>query len=150
MEINENIGRKEKVEAFIEANFVPVNSYYKNPIFPYKINYRSRDSGITFCSLPIVDCWILKCGTSYTFFMLIRNVPDLVNVISNYYGSHSMESSVEIDDRSLAGTSYFWERGDFSIILSKYLNIERINKYENCRMINIGNMPYKSIVSLRN
>jgi hypothetical protein len=96
MEINENIKNSEDVSEFISKCFVGIDHSYKNPIFPYKINFRSDDLKFTFCGLPVIDCWAFKRDHLFTFFILLKNDSDTMKSISEVYGKPDIESSVEI------------------------------------------------------
>lgn len=146
MEINEAISGK-SIDGFITNKFDSVGSSYKNPIFPYKINYKIKDKEVTFCGVPVVDCWALKSNSSYTFFMLIKHSANLVNAISKNYGQHDTETEIEINDRPSSPTSYSWESEKVNIFLRSFRNVEKDKKYEDCLMVIIGNMSYYEIVS---
>lgn len=146
MEINEAISGK-SIDSFIANKFDSVGASYKNPIFPYKINYKVKGNEVTFCGVPVIDCWALKSNSSYTFFLLVKHSPDLVNAISKNYGQHESETEIEINDRPSSPTSYSWEAEKVNIFLKSFRNVEKDKKYEGCSMVIIGNMSYYEIVS---
>lgn len=147
MEINEVINGK-TIANFIANKFDSVGASYKNPIFPYKINYKIKNEEVTFSGVPVVDCWALKSNSSFAFFLLIKSSPNLVNAISENYGQHESETEIEINNRPSSPASYSWEAEKINIILKSFRNFEMDNKYKDCSMVIIGNMSYYEIVSL--
>lgn len=148
MDINQAIKDSVNIDDFISNKYQKVDSLYHNPIYPYKVNYRIKDVNITFGHLPLVESWALKIDTSFTFFILLKNNskgPSLVDVISKYYGPHSMESNVEIDDHFNTSNTYYWRIDNIQIMLERFPNVRMVKKYDNCFMVLIGNMDYKSV-----
>ena len=148
MDINQAIEDSATIDDFISSNYENVDSQYHNPIYPYKVNYRMKDAGITFAHLPLVESWALKVDTSFTFFILLKNNsngPNIVDVVSSYYGLHSMESNVEIGDHFNTSNTYYWRIANIQIMLERFPNVRMTKKYDNCFMLLIGNMDYKSV-----
>jgi len=150
MEINKYLKTEQDINVLVSEHFLKLDYSYKNPIFPYKINYISKNLKLTFCHIPVIDGWVLKNGHFFTFFILVETDSAIVKSISNVYGNHDTESNVEINDNLNAPITYYWHLKELNIILAKFYNVRQINKYNNCSMIIIGNMDYKSIVQLGN
>lgn len=146
IEINKVIDSK-SIDSFIANKFDSVKASYKNPIFPYKINYKINGSSITFCGITVIECWALKSNNSYAFFLLLENSPHLISIISKNYGQHESETEIEINDRSSSPTSYFWENENVNILLRSFRNVENNIKYKGSSLVIIGNMSYNEIVT---
>jgi hypothetical protein len=152
MDINQAIKDSANIDDFLSIKYRKVDSLYHNPIYPYQVNYRMEDTDITFCNLPLVESWALKNDASFNFFIMIKDSEagtDIVKVISSYYGVHFMESNVEVDDYSITGSTYYWKTENIEIMLERFPNVRMIKKYDNCFMLLIGNMDYKSVFPLK-
>lgn len=147
MELSDLIFDKEKVDAYIANNFSLLNNDYKNPLFPYKVNYKGKSPLITFGGHSVVDCWALKSDRSFTFFFLLKSDIDVFRSISEVYGQHEAETELEINDQNQSKT-YHWEKENISILLKKYRNVEGLGEYKNCNLVIIGNMDYQDIITL--
>ena len=148
MEINRYLKTEQDINVLVSKHFLKSDYSYINPIFPYKINYSSKNLKLSFCNIPVIESWVLKNGHFFTFFILVENDSIIVKSISNVYGNHDTESNVEINDNPNSPITYYWHLKELNIILRKFYNVRQINKYNNCSMIIIGNMDYKSIVQL--
>jgi hypothetical protein len=148
MEVSENVKNYKDASKFISRCFVEIGPSYKNPIFPYKINFRSDGLRFTFCGLPVIECWAFKQDQSFTFFILLKNGSNIMESISEVYGNHDIESSVEINDNPSISKSYAWHKKHLNIVLQKYFNIWGTTRFDNCAMATIGNMEYSSIFNL--
>jgi hypothetical protein len=60
MEISDAIKNEKSISSFVERYFEPVTPFYKNPLFPLKINHKSKGRTITFCNIVPIDSWALK------------------------------------------------------------------------------------------
>ena len=147
MEINDAIKNEKSINSFIETYFEPVTPFYKNPLFPLKINHKSKGRTITFCNITPVDSWALKLDSSFTFFLLIKDSVKVFNAITKNYGGHSIESEAAVNDVSM-GITYDWENPPIQISLKQFINDEDFPEYEDCYLIRIGNMNFKDIVIL--
>ena len=147
MELN-NVIRSNKVDSFIANKLDSVGTSYRNPIFPYKVNFKSRGDSITFCGVPVIDYWALKLDSSYTFFLLVKQSSSLVSLISQIYGRQESEIESEINSQSTSLTSYAWETDSGTILLRSFMNVEMDKKHYGCSLIVIGNMRYIDIVSM--
>lgn len=151
MEITTVIKEKRITNDFVSKNFEHVSSSYHNPIFPCKVNYKKKTSVTTsFCNFPVVECWMLKKDSLYTFFLLIKNDSQLVKGISKIYGEHLMESEVEMNDNYMYSTSYYWEIGRVNIVLNNFRNVYRVPNFDDCVLVSIGNMKYSEIITVSN
>lgn len=147
MEINENIKDCENASKFISKYFVEIDPSYKNPIFPYKINFRSDDLKFAFCKLPVIECWAFKRDHLFTFFILLKNDSDIMKSISAAYGKPDVESSVEINNNPSISKSYGWHMKYLNIVQRKYFNVWQTSRYENCAMVTVGNMEYRNVLN---
>ena len=146
MDINDAIKDK-SIDKLIANKFDSIGASDKNPILPYKINYRITAKDASFCGIPVVDCWALALNRCYTIFLLVKQSPNIVKAISQHYGQHESETEIEINDRLSPPISYCWEYHSLTIYLRGYRNLEKDKKYEACVMVIIGNMSYNEIVS---
>ena len=149
MEITKIIENEKEIDKFILKNFELVSSSYKSPIFPYKVNFKKKTKATAyFCNLPLVDSWVLKQDSRYTFFLILKNDVELVAEISKKYGKQLIESEFEVNNNYIGDTSYYWEVGHINIVMNKFSNIDKITKYYNCSLIAIGNMNYSEIITV--
>jgi hypothetical protein len=130
----------------IKENYLDFKSETWSPIHPFKANFKAKSTLLYFCSIPILDSWLLKLDSCYTFYFIVKSDPNLRERISKIFGSHSEESTIEINYNSYP-TAYHWD-GEKKIILRKYYNILGDSKYDNCFQIIFGNMSFKSLIDL--
>ena len=64
------------------------------------------------------------------------------------YGKQLIESEVEINNNYIVETSYYWEIGHINIVLNKFMNIDKIGKFDDCSLITIGNMNYSEVITV--
>jgi hypothetical protein len=148
MDINNVLLGSGGIDEFLQTRCQKLDSSYRNPIYPYNVNYKISDTGVKFANLPLVESWVLKIETSFTFFLMLKDnaaSPDLVEVISKYYGSHFMESNVEIGSHFNTGNTFYWRTEKLKIMLERFPNVRTDKKYDNCDMLIIGNMDYLSV-----
>ncbi len=75
MEITKIIESEKAINKFALKNFELVSSSYKPPIFPYKVNFKRKTTATAyFCNLPLVDSWVLKQNSLYTFFLILKMI----------------------------------------------------------------------------
>lgn len=147
MELNDIINSN-KVESFIADKLDSVGSSYRNPIFPYKLNFKSRGDSITFSGIPVIDYWALKSDNLYTFFLLVKQSPGLASLISENHSWQESEIEVVINAQSDSPTSYTWETKHGTILLRSFSNVEMNIQYKDCSLILVGNMRYIDIVHM--
>lgn len=147
MEINDIVRNGNKVNDFINTDFVQMGVQDENPIFPYKINHIGKKSSLTFCELPVIKYWAWKSDSSFSFFLLLDNNEDITNKISIFYGSPESESEVELTThrRVSNSTSYSWQNGELKVFLGSF---SKFKKYENSQLVVVGNLDYQDIVIL--
>ena len=148
MNVNEVIEKRISLDDFVENSFTGVASSYNNPIFPFRVNLVDSGHKTMFCDLPAVGSWALRHKGQFTFFILLKNRRDLIDVATANYGPHNVETQLEIGDNSNAIRTYQWQAGNVKIILSKFFNVEMVPEYDDCVLAIIGNMAYHDIVHL--
>src|SRR4051812_40307513 len=109
MEIGKIFESDLKVKKFVHENLKETDSVYRNPIFPYKVNYvlPSRKS-ISFCKLHVLECWAFVQQDLYTFFLLVKNDSNIINDVSREFGDRTAISEVEINDGRTKFASVHW------------------------------------------
>jgi hypothetical protein len=147
MELNDIIRKDaEEINSCILSDFEPIDLPHNNPFFPIKVNYKSINDSILFCNLSLIDCYALRNSNSYCFLILLKFDPDLVRVISKYYGNPSIEGDVKIDDRSLGNGLYIWHHESVNIYLRRDRNPTGEDKYKDCSFVAIGNMEFRELL----
>jgi hypothetical protein len=146
MDISECIINKECITFCIGNNYELIDSTYKNPIFPYKINYKSKTRKLTYCGNDVIDSWCLQLEDSFTFYFIVKKNSNVLKSIVKKFGTPDAETYVEMNGIP-SPTAYHWDE-EVKIILSRYLNPRCISKYNDCFMITFGNMEFSRIVHL--
>lgn len=148
-EINDVIRGDINIDDFISNNFEPINSFYKNPIAPYKVEYKSTNDSVMFCNHHAVESWAVRSGSLYTFFVILKTAPGILEEISSRFGHQTGETEVEMDNRNILGTTYYWQKEKANIILQHFSNVQRIKKYSHCSIVVVGNIKYKKLFLFR-
>lgn len=146
MEIKDIINNGDIMD-FIQDKCHPIKQTIDHPIFPYRANFEMGKEKVTFCSLPLVNGWVLRSEKGFAFFVLLDK-ENLVQVISDSYGTHRYVMDLEINDKTDSYKNYCWEQKDLNILLTKFINVKSIEKYDSCSMVVISNMNYRDIVTL--
>lgn len=148
MDVTGVIENKISLDDFVENNFTAVDSSYKNPIFPFRVNLVDSNHKTMLCDLPAVGSWGLRHKRQFTFFVLLNNRHDFIDVVTANYGPHNVETQLEIGYNPNVARTYQWKAGNVKIILSKFINVEMVPKYDDCVLAIIGNMAFHAIVHL--
>ena len=148
MDIATIIEDNKRVNRFISKYFETVDTSFQNPIFPCKVNLKTKPKvTITFCDFPVADCWVLKKEESFTFFLIIKDDSSLVDSISKRFGEKQIESEIEANGFTIKGKTHYWEIGQLNILLNSFRNVNKISQYEKCVMLTIGNMGYSETLN---
>jgi len=140
LEITEWVKDKQLFDNQIKENYEDFKTDRSSPIFPLKANFKAKSKSLYFCDIPVLDSWLFKLDSSYTFYFIVEPGDHLVESISKKFGPHNVEGSIEINYISFP-TTFYWD-GDVNIILGKYHNILGDEKYDNCYRIIFGNMSF--------
>jgi hypothetical protein len=136
------------VHFLIDVAFVPTDPTLPSPIFPLKVTHVVKYQRLVFCELPIQQTFCLSVDDQYAFFMLVRRSYEVYQKIRTRYGYPEAEISVDIDGSEPSEPNYHWDVHKLIIILSSFHNFARIEEYQNCYMVIVGNMEYRDMISL--
>jgi hypothetical protein len=148
LEINNYIGKGKNIDALLDAKFFRSDSTSRNLTIFFKYNYRLNGNSLSFCSIPVVDCWVFKLHSKYNFIILLDKNSDFFASITKYYGKHDIETQIEVNDVAFP-ISCSWNSKDVKITIRDFLNMWKIPKYSNCVLVTIGNMEFKDIIHLK-
>jgi hypothetical protein len=149
MELNDNIENESKINEFILSHFHKTDNHYKNPIFPYKVEYINSENKFSFCGIPILKSWAFKNGRSFAFYMLVENNFGVIKSIISVYGNHTMESEVQVNDHLDTSRTFYWDFKKYTLILKKHTSENLVAIRENRLIIVFGNVDYKDLFSIQ-
>jgi hypothetical protein len=148
IEISDFIGRPNDLKSFIDSNFDSVvDDDFRNPMLPYRVDFISRTDSLKFCGMILQQCWVQKIDTLYSFFMIIKQTSDIKNHISGVYGNCNVAASVTAEGININDSLFLWRLGHVNIDQSRYYNVFRDPKFEECDLIIFGNMKFTQRVS---
>ena len=133
--------------ATAKSYFEPLAPSVYNPVSPYTVQFRGKKAGMSFCDIPIIDCWLKESSKKYAFFILIKKNQLTLTKLSDMFGKHEAETSAEIDGNPQP-VSYHWDK-PYLLIVEPYRNIFNVKEYSNCDLITFSNMTYKEIISIK-
>ena len=130
----------------LEECFTPFDDKMYSPIYSYSANYQANKGALSICNIDVLDAWLLKEDSSFNFYLVVKQNPQIVPLITKEFGPHSIETDIEINQVSQP-TAYHWE-GKYNIIVRPFHNIVGDKKYDSCILITIGNMSYKDLIRM--
>ncbi len=145
MEISNYIKYDKNLENLINKAYEAPNSFYTNPIYPFKVSYKNTSNQQLFCNIPIVASWIRVTGNNFTFFIIVKNNENILPFVIKKYGAPNFYSETEINRIDTNGKSYFWTSNHLNIIINKFYNLTKNEKFDNCSIIIFGNMNYNDL-----
>jgi hypothetical protein len=149
MNFNQIVINDDNIGNFVSKNYQKVAHGYINPIYPYQVNYIAKDCDGMFDTIPVVGSWALMKDTLFTFYIMLKDdfrQMRMNSIISKYCGPPLAESNVEINYNGPSGNIYYWKYNKLEVTLEKFINVRNGIKYENCGLLIIGNMKYRSLL----
>lgn len=147
MDISDYKGRLNDLQTFIDSNFFTVEyEGFENPMHPFKVGFINRTDSLKFCTMTVLQCWVQRIDTFYSFFMILKRSAAVKRHITSVYGNCDVSALVTAEGINMSDSLFMWRRGHLRIDEQPYYNISGIPKFEDCDLIIFGNMKFEQLL----